>query len=418
MPLMIELFAGLHGWGTPAVELGYRVVGFDIVDMCQALNQPRPPGIDLVLQDVRTLHGSQFREADLLVCSPPCPEYSYMAQPWKRGKDIAAALRGQGEFPDGYEGSRTLPQLNALFDACFRIQRQAIDASQCRNCNGSGKLWPGVGALSMVSDYGGPEICGWCSGSGKRYIPMVVENVKGAQPWVGKAKANFGSFYLWGDVERIGRRIVRSGPVSWGMESVAASGRGSKLPGNNTPRMWSDRKIQRLHDASATRLEMLKRGIPEPDWMKEFGLPGEEDPHGTKNNGNGTWFGQSHGQEYPGQPGNARDGAATSAWRAEQENGVKCTGQKHGEEYAMTRGATGTKQTGDGDWFDKALDERRKQATADSFGWSKDSALRNNNSRSDSRKAASAAIAKIPPPLARHIARIFKPGACAEDGKP
>ena len=29
---------------------------------------------------------------------------------------------------------------------------------------------------------------------------MVVENVKGAQPWVGRARWNYGSFYLWGDV--------------------------------------------------------------------------------------------------------------------------------------------------------------------------------------------------------------------------
>ena len=30
---------------------------------------------------------------------------------------------------------------------------------------------------------------------------MIVENVRGAEDWVGrKAKWNFGSFYLWGDV--------------------------------------------------------------------------------------------------------------------------------------------------------------------------------------------------------------------------
>ena len=29
---------------------------------------------------------------------------------------------------------------------------------------------------------------------------MVVENVKGAQPWVGRAKWHYGSYYLWGDV--------------------------------------------------------------------------------------------------------------------------------------------------------------------------------------------------------------------------
>ena len=29
---------------------------------------------------------------------------------------------------------------------------------------------------------------------------MVVENVRGAQKWVGRAQWNYGSFYLWGDV--------------------------------------------------------------------------------------------------------------------------------------------------------------------------------------------------------------------------
>jgi len=29
---------------------------------------------------------------------------------------------------------------------------------------------------------------------------MVVENVRGAQKWVGRSRWNFGSFHLWGDV--------------------------------------------------------------------------------------------------------------------------------------------------------------------------------------------------------------------------
>jgi len=32
------------------------------------------------------------------------------------------------------------------------------------------------------------------------HIPLIVENVRGAQKWVGQARWNFGSFYLWGDV--------------------------------------------------------------------------------------------------------------------------------------------------------------------------------------------------------------------------
>jgi hypothetical protein len=86
-----------------------------------------------------------------------------MAMPWGRAKQIARALRGQDDFPEGYKGSRTIPELNRLFDACFRIQKEACEAAG-------------------------------------RHIPMVVENVRGAQPWVGRAAWNYGSYYLWGDV--------------------------------------------------------------------------------------------------------------------------------------------------------------------------------------------------------------------------
>lgn len=163
-PLHIELFAGLSGWGEGLAAAGARVVGFDIEDMPRALGLPRPEGdIQLVVQDVRTLHGRQFKDAVLIVASPPCTEYSYMAMPWSRAKQIAAALREQGEFPEGYTGSRTIAELNELWDACWRIQREASEAAG-------------------------------------RHVPMVVENVCGAQPWVGRARWSHGSFFLWGDV--------------------------------------------------------------------------------------------------------------------------------------------------------------------------------------------------------------------------
>jgi hypothetical protein len=79
-----------------------------------------------------------------------------MAMPWKKGKAKAAAIRAD------MTGEK-LDKLNQLFNACFRIQREACEAAG-------------------------------------HHIPMVVENVRGAQPWVGRAKWNFGSFYLWGDV--------------------------------------------------------------------------------------------------------------------------------------------------------------------------------------------------------------------------
>jgi hypothetical protein len=140
-PLAIDLFCGLGGWTEGLLAEGYAVVGFDIEQ--HAYGDHRYPA-QLVIQDVLTLHGSQFRDAALIVASPPCQAYSYRAMPWKRAKALP-------------------PPCNALFDACFRIQREAITAAG-------------------------------------HHIPLVVENVRGAQPWVGRARWSYGSFFLWGDV--------------------------------------------------------------------------------------------------------------------------------------------------------------------------------------------------------------------------
>ena len=155
-PLFVELFAGLHGWGEGALAEGFQVVGFDIVDMPKEIGHQRPDGVQLVLQDVRSIHGSQLKNASVIVASPPCQKYSYMAMPWSKAK----ALRMWYRDPEHPE---RIVQLNELFNACFRIQREASEAAG-------------------------------------RYIPMVVENVKGAQPWVGRAAWKFGSYFLWGDV--------------------------------------------------------------------------------------------------------------------------------------------------------------------------------------------------------------------------
>lgn len=140
-PLAIDLFCGLGGWTEGLLAEGYRVVGFDIEE--HVYGSARYPA-QLVLQDVLTIHGSQFKDAALIVASPPCQAYSYRAMPWKRAKALP-------------------PPDNSLFEACFRIQREAEAAAG-------------------------------------RHIPLVVENVCGAQKWVGRARWHYGSFYLWGDV--------------------------------------------------------------------------------------------------------------------------------------------------------------------------------------------------------------------------
>jgi len=169
-PLAIDLFCGLGGWTDGLLAEGYDVIGFDIE--AHEYGEDRYPA-KLVLQDVLTLHGSQFKDAALIVASPPCQEFSYMAMPWSRAKQIARALRGQDEFPPGYKGSRTIAELTALFDACFRIQREASEAAG-------------------------------------RHIPLVVENVRGCEPWVGRAKWSFGSFYLWGDVPALMPHTIKA----------------------------------------------------------------------------------------------------------------------------------------------------------------------------------------------------------------
>ncbi|MGA9668406.1 MAG: DNA cytosine methyltransferase [Terracidiphilus sp.] len=279
-PVCIDLYCGLGGWSEAFLAEGYECRGYDIE--AHDYGTGGYPGT-LILRDVRSIHGSECKDAAVIVASPPCQGYSYRAMPWKRAKTLP-------------------PPDNTLFNECFRIQREASEAA-------------------------------------RHYIPLIVENVRGAQKWVGRARWNYGSFYLWGDVPALMPmtfKAFKSSGMNWSdqtkrgqdftriagkqaFQSCAVEETGVKM-GSNPGKRWEDRPA-----SVAAHREKTMCAAPE--------IYGDRDEQGIKQHGSGAiWY-----------------------------------------------------RTGNG-----ALP-----------------------SKSPRRKAASAMIAKIPYPLALHIARCFKPVPCS-----
>lgn len=273
-PLAIDLFSGLGGWTEGLMAEGYRVVGFDIERHIYGEHGEHKYPAQLVIQDVLTIHGSQFKDAQLIVASPPCQEYSYMAMPWSLAK------KKQREYLDG---TRDVKDLTALFDACFRIQREACEAAG-------------------------------------RHIPLVVENVRGAQKWVGRAAYNFGSFYFWGDVPAlmpIAKRGMRKTPEgSWDTtrknytKDHSWDADGQKNPGfrfDGSGRSFQTASVEGLKTAAHINKRAghdHTRHLTNPaehEAVKQPGLSGQRD-----NRKGDRWF----------QDGAARHGSKSSARKA------------------------------------------------------------------------------------------------------
>lgn len=247
-PLAIDLFAGLGGWTDGLLAEGYEVVGFDIER--HVYGEHRYPAT-LVIQDVLTLHGSQFRNASLIVASPPCQEYSYMAMPWSRAKALAAEYRS---------GARDVKKLTALFDACFRIQREA------------------------------------CVAAG-RHIPLVVENVRGAIPWVGRSRWNFGSFHLWGDVPALMPAAIRAKKFNPDRKNTVEGEGGSWFPnsGQKVPGFRFDGSGRSFQTASVETIGRKSQGLNWSDRSKRgqdfTRIAGAQIAEGRKGAGAGAeWF--------------------------------------------------------------------------------------------------------------------------------
>jgi hypothetical protein len=202
-PVALDLCVGLGGWVEGLTAEGWQVIGIDIEDMFAALGEPKPDHFGLIIEDICNIRGADYAHVDLIVGSSPCQDFSYRAMPWSRAKALHAPFLGIW-----------------LFWQQFRIQRECNEAR---------------------------------SAIGLPPVPMVVENVQGAQPWVGRARWNFGSYYLWGDVPAL-LPLARRGPMKYGVSAA--------------PRMWRDRAVPRLNDA----YEAVAEPVPaSPEGIKQGG---------------------------------------------------------------------------------------------------------------------------------------------------
>lgn len=323
-PLAIDLFCGLGGWSDGLLAEGYRVVGFDIE---RHVYGDHAYPAQLVLQDVLTIHGRQFKDAALIVASPPCQEYSYMAMPWTKAKQ---------KIRDYETGVRDVKQLTALFDACFRIKREACEAAG-------------------------------------RHIPLVVENVRGAQRWVGRAAWHFGSFYLWGDVPALM-------PIAMKFKNP-----GFRFDGSGGS--FQTESVRReLPEGVKAGDRNKARASGGHQWTTDFAEAG------TKNTG-GSWFNVGS----PGQKETGRNPVHELA-------GVKMSGEGS-ERTSKGRSAA----LGNYDQLREQMELGIKGFTPHGQPLGKNELGRKHGSRSKARKAASALIAKIPYTLSRHIAEAWKP---------
>lgn len=301
-PVALDLCVGLGGWAEGLIMEGWRVIGVDIEDMFAALGKTKPEHFELVLADICNVRGADYAHVRLIVGSSPCQDFSYRAMPWSRAKALHAPFLGI-----------------YLFWQQFRIQREASEAAG-------------------------------------RHIPMVVENVRGAQPWVGQAQFNYGSYYIWGDTP------VLMPPLSRGRQK------------SHHGEQWN---VNRSNFTGTLGWDLAER-----------------DGSGLKN------------------PGFRFDGSGKS-FQTESvnrhiapEEGFKSKGMDwsnknlRGQDFTAVAGAQA--RAAEGIKGSEGYERHHPNA----FGWKNP----NTTSKGKARKAASAKIAKIPLNLSRHIGWYYRQG--------
>ena len=133
---IIDLFCGLGGWAKGLIDAGHDVTGYDLVDFSAVY-----PG-KFIQSDLLKLN--DFPRADAIVASPPCTHFS------------------KSSMPSTWKSVQRYPPDISMGMKLFSRTREIIDAVR-------------------------PEY-------------YVIENLRGAQKWVGMADFHYGSRYFWSNI--------------------------------------------------------------------------------------------------------------------------------------------------------------------------------------------------------------------------
>lgn len=125
--------------GRGGVTRALLALGYDVIGVDIEHHPDYPIEATFLQADIRTLDGTQFRGCLFMWASPPCQAFSRHDQPWTRARNPP-------------------PTDLTLVRACYRIRDEAQ---------------PGT---------------------------FILENVRGAQKFIGKAILQRAGRYLWGDV--------------------------------------------------------------------------------------------------------------------------------------------------------------------------------------------------------------------------
>lgn len=135
----LDICCGKGGWAKGLVRAGYDVTCIDIDQ--QFRSDIEALGGKFLELDARNLEWwNPLEHYSLIVCSPPCQEFSRHDMPWLKRKNPPHPVM------------------------TIQIWRAAEDFAK------------------------------------RMGAPLVIENVRGAQQFMGQAKARVGRAYLWGDV--------------------------------------------------------------------------------------------------------------------------------------------------------------------------------------------------------------------------